>query len=529
MIKKILFSMLLFVGFALTETESQNLTLNNDLNFYYENSVNFDSSFHFTVKPYRKKIFPENAVAQVSASKKILYDFFNNDMLNVDRKNINIKINPVSSSMFFYDLSEKKYFSEIKAGFSVFFSYKNKLFFNSDIFVSQAEFPSFLDYLPDDYGIVPYYGKISDKKGTELRFLSWTGDLVYDATENISFSVGRNKNFIGNGYRSLFLSDNSNAYPYLKAEVDIWKIKYLWTAVKLSDVNISGYQNSVILYDKAAFIHYLSVNLTKHINFNFFEAVVTNPFDSEGRRISYDAVYFNPVIFYRPAEFYNGTSDNSLMGAGLNIRLLKSTIFYSQFILDDLVISSLKDGSGWWGNKYGFQAGVKAYNLFGVKGLFGRGEINVIRPYTYSHGEAYVNNGIANLNYGNYAQALAHPLGANFAEGIAEIRYLKGRFSGKARLILSKKGEDTDTVSMGGNIYKSYALRPDDYGISLLQGEETDISVINVSFSYLINPEYNLMFKTGVYYRKEKNSVYTKENNIIYLGISSCIFNSFYD
>ena len=124
-------------------------------------------------------------------------------------------------------------------------------------------------------------------------------------------------------YRSLFLSDQTGAYPYIKTTVDIWKIKYIWMCTKLSDFELFNGEDRSILYDKAAFIHYFSLNLTKRINFNFFEAIITNPYDLEGRRKGYELSYFNPVIFYRPVEFYSGSSDNSLMGIGLNIRLWK--------------------------------------------------------------------------------------------------------------------------------------------------------------------------------------------------------------
>ncbi len=505
---------------------AQYIPLNRDLDYYYESAFNFDSSYHYTVKPFTQDYSRNTEINKLNTENSILNKIFNDDLINIRSEKMNLSVNPIINSVFYNDFSEKTFFKDYKAGINFKSSFKNKLFLNSSFFVAQTSFTSFYDFFIDRYEIVPNYGKYIRNNASGLTYYSWTGDITYKANENISFTAGRGKNFLGNGYRSLFLSDNSNAYPYFKAEVNVRKIKYLWMFSGLSDVNISKDANPLILYDKAAFTHYFSLNITKRINFDFFETIITNPFDSEGRRISYDAVYFNPVIFYRPAEFYKGSSDNSLMGIGLNIRLFKSAFLYSQFILDDLIISSLRDGSGWWGNKFGMQAGFKSYNLLNVKGLFARGEINIVRPYTYSHGEAYISNGIANLNYGNYAQALAHPTGANFAEGIAEVRYAKGRFSAKGIVFLTKKGLDYDSISMGGDIYKSYALRSGDYGIKFLQGELTNIQTYNVEFSYLINPKFNMMLKTGFWYRKEKKDNYFSENRILYLGISSDIFNS---
>ncbi len=509
---------------------AQNLNLNNDFNYYFESSLNFDSVRHYTVKPYRKGFYENVEHFDINTRNKFLNKFLNENLIEKKYKNITYILNPVLSSVFYKDFSDNRSFSNYSAGISVESSYKNKLFLKTDFFYSLAGFPSYSDNLINQFGIVPHYGKYLKLNGSNAEFYSWTGDLTYQASKYISFSAGRGKHFLGNGYQSLFLSDNSNAFPYVKTEIDIWKIKYVWMITKFSDVNLSSGVNSTDFYDKAAFLHYFSLNVTKRINFDFFETVITNPYDSDGNRISYDAAYFNPVIFYRPTEFYKGSSDNSLMGIGLNLRLWKSTFLYSQFILDDLVISSLRDGSGWWGNKFGFQAGIKVYNLLKIKGLFVRGEINAVRPYTYSHGEAYVNLGIANLNYGNYRQEIAHPLGANFEEGIAVVRYVNGRYSGKIKLILAKKGEDlNDTISFGGDIYKSYRLRPDDYGITFLQGELTDIQIFDIGLSYLLNPKYGLMLNLGYYYRKKTNQFTEENNRILYFGLSADMFNnSFY-
>lgn len=524
--KRTFFFLLIFFTLSF-HVSAQNAFLNRDIEYYYDSAVNFDSLFHFTIKPFRQDDYENIKISDIKNDNLILKKLFNKNLINLRNEKFNFRLNPLINSVFYNDFSEKRFLGDYKAGLSFQLSYKEKIFINSEFFTAQSGFPSFYKTLINTYQIVPHYGKYLRNNNSGLLYFSWTGDISYQTNKNILFSVGRGKTFLGNGYRSLFLSDNSNSYPYFKTEVDIWKIKYLWMIAKLSDISVSEGSNHLILFDKAAFTHYFSLNLTKRINFDFFETVITNPFDSEGRRISYDAVYFNPVIFYRPTEFYKGTSDNSLMGVGLNIRFWKSVFFYSQFILDDLVISSLKDHSGWWGNKYGIQGGVKIYNLFKIKGLFARGEMNIVRPYTYSHGETYISNGIANLNYGNFGQEASHPFGANFVESIAIIRYVKGRFSSKIKIVLAEKGEDTDSISWGGNVYKSYALRPSDYGIKFLQGELTHISSFNIGVYYLINPKFNMRLETGLFYRKEQNNSTVSENKIIYFGISSNIFNTF--
>ena len=503
---------------------SQELRTHRDIYYIYDQLIPSDSSFHYTIKPYSPEDIPKfDSLARIHTKHRIYNKLFNEDLIGIKNKQFLLNLNPIISANYYSNNSE--FIQDYKAGINIQTSYGKKIYFVSDIFYSDKTFFENTKQFIDSFSVIPYYGRYIEEKDDHYRFYNLTGEFIFRPGSNVYFHIGRGKTFIGNGYRSLFLSDNSNAYPYFKTTVDIWKIKYIWMYAKLSDFELYNGENRSNLYDKAAFIHYFSLNLTKRINFNFFEALITNPYDLEGRRKGYELSYFNPVIFYRPVEFYSGSSDNSLMGIGLNIRLWNFLYLYSQFILDDLVISSIKDGTGWWGNKYGLQGGFKAYNIFKVKGLFVRGEINAVSPYTYSHGEAYSKNGIINLNYGHYRQNLAHPLGANFIESLFIIRYMKRRFNAKAKFMYAKVGEDVNLTSYGNDIYKVYNLRPSDYGIKFFQGEINTLNIYEISAAYIINPKYNLMIETKINYY-QKDNPYNKENHLIFhFGITTKIFN----
>ncbi len=501
----------------------QSLQLNH--NVLNEQSVAFDTSFHFTVKPYTQTdILKFKRFDSVRVNSKVLDKLLNKDLFSIQKGNSSFTVNPIINSQAFFNASTSSLFSNNRIGLSLNSSYKDKLYFRSDLFFSQAGLPEFQQNFTDSFGIIPHYGKVLSNSDA-YRFFLFNGELTYKPTESVYFHIGNGKHFFGNGYRSLFLSDNSSAYPYFKTTVDIWRIKYVWMIAGLKDFEVYNSKQNFVIYNKAAFIHYFSLNITKRINFNFFEAIISNPYDHNRNKTGYEAAYFNPVIFYRPVEFYAGTSDNSLMGVGVNLRLFNALHLYSQFILDDLIISTLSDGSGWWGNKFGIQAGLKAYNFLNIEGLFFRGELNVVRPYTYSHGITISDDAVANINYGNMHQNLAHPSGANFAEAISVISYNKGRFMSTAKVILSKRGTDTDSISYGSDIYKDYNLRPDNNGITFLQGEITDFAYVDFNVSYLINPNYNLRFELGLYHRKEKNSFIENKNTVFYFGLSSKLFN----
>jgi hypothetical protein len=509
-------------------SEAQTVRLNRLTDLVYETVLSEQAEVHLDVKPFTgNEVLVFDSLFKNPYSDRFTKRIFNDDLLSMKKTNIGMYMNPIVDVRMKYESSDPSLGIQARGGLSYGASFKEKVFVTGDFFVGRND--SSYAGLTEFGGLytIPFYGKPLSRRNGSYLYASLTGDLCYRASDFFDFHIGRGKHFLGHGSRSLFLSDNTNAYPYVKASASVWMIKYIWMAMGLKDVRVFNDAKDPVLYDKAAFIHYLSLNLGKRINFDFFEAVITNPYDREGRRSGYEAAYFNPVIFYRPVEFYAGTSDNSLLGVGLNLRLFRSLYLYSQFMLDDLVISHINDGSGWWGNKYGIQAGMKAYRAFGVEGLFLRGEINMVSPYTYSHGEAYVSTGIANLNYGDMVRPFAHPLGSNFVEALAEARYRKGRFFAELTVGMATKGSDFpgDSVSYGGDVYRSYASRPDDYGVTFLQGLRTDLISIRPGVSYLVNPKWGLTLTLDAEYRAMNNALESEERFMIMGGVSCLIFN----
>ncbi|MFN3876317.1 MAG: hypothetical protein ACK4L7_10450, partial [Flavobacteriales bacterium] len=54
----------------------------------------------------------------------------------------------------------------------------------------------------------------------------WQAYASWDAGRFFNFTAGRGKHFIGEGHRSLFLSDEATAYPYLRITTAVWRARY---------------------------------------------------------------------------------------------------------------------------------------------------------------------------------------------------------------------------------------------------------------------------------------------------------------
>ncbi len=490
--------------------------LQNELNYRIEKAYFSSDNFHSDVKPFiinRKTALDSlHNLLNLSVKNKIVNTLLNNDLIDVEKSNFFLSINPIISIAPVFNSESDNIIDDYQFGLALDGYFTQKLSFSVNGFYGIRSFSNELDYFVDSTSIIPHYGKILSRNRQGFDYYSLNGYISYQAWESVNFQIGKGKNFWGEGYRSLFLSDNSNSYPYFKATVDIWKFKYIWMVGALNDVDTEKNPND--LFSKLQFSHYLSWNATKWLNFNFFESIISNPVDSMG--VSYFNInYLNPVIFFRPVEFSGGSADNAILGVGLKLKFWKKYQLYSQFIIDEFVWSEIKSGNGWWGNKYGIQAGVKIFNLFNISNLMLISEFNLIRPYTYSYSNSI-------QNYGNHQQAMAHPSGANLKETVVLLHYHYKRFSTQIKGVYQLSGFDTDSVSYGKDIYKSYTLRSEDYGHFTTQGLLTKYLHVELKGAWLLNPKYNMQIQISVATNQINNS--TNSTSVL-LGIKTLIFN----
>jgi hypothetical protein len=254
------------------------------------------------------------------------------------------------------------------------------------------------------------------------------------------------------------------------------------------------------------------------MNVDFFEAVISSPQTDYGNK-GIDISYMNPVIFYRPVEFNEGSSDNALFGFGFNIRLFKSMYVYTQILLDEFVYSELTAQNGWWGNKQAWQFGAKWYNAFALEKFLIGAEYNAARPYTYTHH-------YRNINYGDMRQPLAHPLGANFKEAVLYFKKNFAQFAFNGKIIAAQTGLDTDSISYGQDIYKSYDLRKSDYDNFILQGEVEKEIIADISASYFLNSASQTEIFVGLQIKKTVFLTKNDKNFTIYFGLKSVFYHN---
>ncbi|NIK90536.1 gliding motility protein RemB [Mangrovimonas sp. CR14] len=409
-----------------------------------------------------------------------------------------------------------------------------KLNFFTAVYESQGRFAQYVNEYTtsiaanDGVGVVPGRGIAKRFKEDAFDYPVAEAYLSYSPFEFFNAQFGHGKNFIGDGYRSLFISDVASPVTYLKFNTSFWKIKYTNTWMWLRDVRPETIDDAGAYKTKYMATHYLSYNVGKRLNIGLFESVIWAK--TENR--SFDINYLNPIIFYRAIEFESGQdAGNALLGASAKYKVNDNINAYSQFILDEFSLSDVTGGNKSWKNKFGYQLGLKYYHAFKVKNLMLQAEYNRVRPYTYSH-----NNVV--LNYGHTNQSMAHLWGANFSEFIVIGRYHYKRWFGNAKVIFGTRGydlnQDGDEFSYGGDIFRNYNERPYDTGVTVGQGNKTKTVFANVQAGYLLNPSTNLKLFVDVTFRDfnpQAQTVNTFKNNTVWfnIGLRTDLFNWYFD
>lgn len=468
--------------------------------FHFNQKLNktlyhIDSSTHTAIKPV---IFDSNLYSRYSDLMHVNYEekeswigrkLFNEHLLELNKDDYHFYADIIPDFQIGKEFSEnnKKIWLNTR-GFQVGGNIKNKFFFYSSAYENQGIFPEYINQFIIENQIVPgqMYGKLSSK---EQDWTYSTAYLSYVLSDELSLSLAYDKDFIGDGYRSMLLSDISSNKTSLKGEITLNKLKILsiW---------------SYMLDTKAERLHNRSASPRKYGSFQYLDYSINNRFSAGlfysvlwGRKIDENHI----IIRHEPPQ--------SSMQIGLNskYKILSNTAVYGQFILN---------------NEWAGQLGLKGFDALGVNNLNFLAEYNFAKPYSYTDGN------ILN-SYTNYSQSLAHPLGANFKETVGILNYSYNRFDFSFQGNYANYGLDPDNESnVGKNIFLPNNNK---IGNSIGQGLKTDLYHANGKIAYLLNPKYNLRFELGGAFRYERNKKWTDKTTYITMGFRASFRNLYYD
>ena len=420
------------------------------------------------------------------------------DFYHVDSKDFTLRVNPVlllQGGRASRNTDGLRYVNT--RGVQVEGTIDQRLGFYAFLTDNQQAVPLYVQNRIVRDNIVPHEGFWKPYKSTpgQYDFFSARGYVTYAATKHVNVQLGHDRNFIGNGYRSLILSDYSTPYFFLKFNTRVWKLNYQNLFAELT----ARKENDDQVYPKKYLaLHHLSLDVTPNFNIGVFESVVAG---SASNR--FELQYLNPLIFYRAIEQQVGSPDNAVLGLDFKLNVLHTAQLYGQVVLDEFKLSEIRSGNGWWSNKQAVQVGGKYLDVAGLRNLDLQLEVNYVRPYTYQHATFYT-------AYTHYNQPLAHPMGANLTEVLGVLSYQPlPRLNLVAKAIYTEQGLDLNVggrlVNYGGNVLIPYEPHPMDFGNRTGQGNKSRL--LHTDFTATYQPRLNLFVDAKLVARRQTYSL----------------------
>ena len=391
--------------------------------------------------------------------------------------------------------------------------------FSSALYENQARFPSYLTAYIQNHQVLPGQG-VAKKFHSDGYDFSWSeGNVWVRPWKNLYVEAGFGKRFFGDGYRSLLLSDFSHVYPYAGYR---WYGKRFFLAASTQSLI---QHEPVIRWDKRRFpaktsvFHFAGAQLGR-FQITLMEANMYDNPDTAGN-FHWQAVLFNP------APLLNSLAGGGNTLWGLNVKFTASPVveMYAQLAVNDYPvndpfhINSVK-------NKTGFQAGVKWLKAFALDDFFLQAEYNQVRPYTYCAGTP-------SLTFTHYNEPLAHPLGANFREGLVIATWRRKFLLLEGQASYAVQGRNEGNVDQGSNPLLRNGILPEKVALTgeshLLQGIKTEVVNAFAGISWIINPVNTLHLSVEYYYRMESAAGNKNTTGFFMIGLRTNRINHYYD
>lgn len=506
--------LLLVLGFSFVSSAQQRL---DDLPMHWQvseavqaNFIETDTFRHTAFRPYTRGLLLLDSL-QTYFTKDMRYftlaglKTFGDHLITVKQDDFELFIDPILDLELGFDLSDSTAYADTvqlynnTRGLRLAGRIGEKVSFQTALFENQSFLPLYLKNYADSLGVIPGQGRWKLFETVGYDYSASTGKFAVQISDRFDASIGHGKMFIGNGYRSMLLSDFAFNAAYLRADYHSLDKKWLFSKVHFEMNGLNrlplGEVPESLLEKKALGVHYLSFAPNKKIELGLYEAVVWQRFDSADGSQTLPWNAFTPVPLLNTAVLgLNDDRHNVLLGANAHIKWNKGIQSYAQFIVDDLK-----------NEEYGLQAGLRFRNIF--KGLHAQIEYNKASEGVYGHQ-------IGLQNYSHNNDPLAHPLGNDFEELVVIVHHEWKRWWSRYQLNYQ-------------HLNRSNSVPNAIDGIPLNTVQERWIG--EVQLGYTMNPKLRWQCLMGFRYRSGHQSSGVNETSYLYFGMRTAIVNKYND
>ncbi len=431
--------------------------------------------------------------------------FFFDHLIHIKSKTgkYEFKVDPLLNAELgfaYYDTAQYQRISTNTRGFIASGSIGKDFYFETMFSENQSQFPYYISNFNKQTKVVPGQGRYKVFKVTGYDYAFSSGFISYQPIKRLNIQVGHGKQKIGNGYRSILLSDNAFNYPYLRVTSEWLKGRLQYTNIYAVLMNLTTggaltpKYTEPLFQKKAVSFQYLSFNASKRINIGLFQGMVWNAADSMNRqRLEWQ--YFNPVIFSNLGFYGLNNKNNIVIGATANVKLTNKISVYGQFMGDDF------SNTFAIGNAFGYQVGAKYFDAFKLKNLMLQVEYNDVAEGSYNSPFGTYSN----QSFSHYNQNLA------YTPGYGKELVLLGDYKFRRAFLNAK-------LNLQYMTFKNYALYNNTF--------------TKIQLGYTINPAYNFNVSLGYNYRFQDFDGFDASDNkttFYTISLKSNLYNTYYD
>lgn len=346
--------------------------------------------------------------------------------------------------------------------------------------------------------VIPGAARTKPFKTDGFDYAYAIGNIVYSPNSRLQISTGNNSHFVGTGYRSLLLSDNSIYAPYVQANCklsDKWSFVYM-RAKLLNLLRRPIFTGAEAYYEpKALSTNYITYKASKKLTLSLFEGMIWSKGDSITTK-KVNPLFYNPIPGI--SEFIASKNEMSHL-IGLNSEYLFS---HKHRIYSQVAMSNFDS------KNIGFQVGYRGYNFGNVKDLMLQVEYNYVPKSLYESSNR-------RLNYSHYNLPLAHTKGNGFQEFIIRSNYEYQRFYIDVKIVV-------------------YQLIQFQSGSLLAVDKKTDKQFGNIQHEqievgYRMNRKLNLTLFGSYLYRTDASLKTTSFTQFFSLGLRTGLLNHYND
>ncbi len=497
--------------------QQKNLPLNHELNYRIQRIMIVDDTIiHSSLRPYVESSAGMKDVNKVMIDSGLYYyaitqKLCKENLLELKGDDYRLTLDPLGNFRWGKDLNQDfRIMTRNTRALRVQGDLGSNFSFESFFYENLVKMPEYIVDYANQTGTLPSEGRVK-LYGGKLDYGYAMGYVSFSPSKNLNIQLGHGKHFIGNGYRSMLLSDYAFNYPYLRTTYDFanGKLKYTSIFAQLSSMTRLPVSTTpeATFKEKLGNFHYLTFKPGPKLEIGIFEGGIFKQYVDTLGTVPLDFSAYSPIIGTSFA--FNGFegSNNVVLGVNLSYRLLKKVQIYGQLVADNPAKKKL-----------GYQVGVKSFDGFGIKNLYLQAELNSALPYTFATAGSEPLQ-----NWMHMSAPLAHPYGASFTELVGIGYYEKRKIFGQIKVV-------SGIIKGLGDGYQYNIDFPDE----VVEGDSDEQRTIynnvqELTIGYRLNVKTNLTSFISARNRVHADHNSVSNSTFIYLGIRTNLNNLYYD